>query len=80
MISQFDFAFQGWVSGHAAAATWEPLAFTQKDWRPEFVSPLSEVRHQWGGGTRLVFRDFAEVLEELRPNGPQHQLLRQILF
>jgi hypothetical protein len=64
MISQFDFAFQGWVSGHAAAATWEPLAFTQKDWRPEFVSPLSEVRHQWGGGTRLVFRDFARATDE----------------
>jgi hypothetical protein len=64
MVSQFDFAFQRWVSGHAASATWEPLSFEEKDWCPEFVSPLGSVKSQWRGGTRLVFRDFARATDE----------------
>jgi hypothetical protein len=64
MVAQFDFAFQRWVSGHAARATWAPLGFTEKEWVPEFVAPLSAVRHQWRGGTRLVFRDIARATDE----------------
>jgi len=64
MVSQFDFAFQRWVSGHAASATWEPLSFADKDWCPEFVSPLDAVKRHWQGGTRLVFRDFARATDE----------------
>jgi hypothetical protein len=64
MVAQFDFAFQRWVSGHAARATWEPLSFAEKDWCPEFVAPLDAVRHRWQGGTRLVFRDIARATDE----------------
>jgi hypothetical protein len=64
MVSQFDYAFQRWVSGHAVRATWESLAFTDKDWCPEFVAPLDAVRHQWQGGTRLVFRDITNATNE----------------
>jgi hypothetical protein len=64
MVTQFDFAFQRWVSGHAAKATWAPLGFAEKDWCPEFVTPLDAVRHRWQGGTRLVFRDIARATDE----------------
>jgi hypothetical protein len=64
MIGPFDFAFQRWVTGHAARATWQPLSFAQKDWSPEFVAPVTAVKHQWQGGTRLVFRDFARATDE----------------
>ena len=64
MVSQFDFSFQRWVSGHAASATWEQVPFAEKDWYPEFVSPLDAVPRQWQGGTRLVFRDFARATDE----------------
>jgi hypothetical protein len=64
MVAAFDFAFQRWVSGHAARATWEPLEFVGKDWHPEFVAPLNEVKHKWKGGTRLVFRDITNSTNE----------------
>jgi hypothetical protein len=64
MVAAFDFAYQRWVSGHAARAKWQPLDFADKDWCPEFVAPLDAVRHQWQGGARLVFRDFARATDE----------------
>ena len=64
MVAPFDFAFQQWVSGHAVRATWQPLDFSNKDWHPEFVSPLDAVRRTWGGGTRLVFRDITNATNE----------------
>jgi hypothetical protein len=64
MVAPFDFAFQRWVSGHAVRATWQPLAFADKDWYPEFVAPLDAVRRQWQGGTRLVFRDITNATNE----------------
>ena len=64
MVAQFDFAYQRWVAGHAASATWEPLSFSDKKWLPEFVSPLDTVKRQWKGGTRLVIRDFARATDE----------------
>jgi hypothetical protein len=64
MVAPFDFAFQRWVSGHANRAVWHPLDFTEKDWFPEFVSPLNLVKHLWRGGTRLVFRDITNATNE----------------
>ena len=64
MVAPFDFAFQRWVSGHAVRAVWEPLAFGNKGWYPEFVSPLEEVKRPWRGGTRLVFRDISNATNE----------------
>lgn len=64
MMAQFDFCFQGWLSGHGKQSKWEQLDFQSKLWRPEFVSPLSRVRHQWKGGTRLVFRDITIATNE----------------
>ena len=64
MISQYDFAYQKWLSGHGNHANWEPMAFSQKSWLPEFVMPLENARHRWNGGTRLVFRDITNATNE----------------
>jgi hypothetical protein len=64
MVAPFDFAFQRWVSGHGNTAVWDPLNFSEKDWHPEFISPLNLSARVWRGGTRLVFRDITNATNE----------------
>ncbi len=58
MIFHFDFAYQGWESGHGASSTWPFIPFDDKSIRPRFLVEPSAVTD---GVTKLkvVFRSVA---------------------
>lgn len=43
MIFHFDFAYQGWESGHGASSTWPFLSFDNKSIRPRFLVEPSAI-------------------------------------
>ena len=42
----------------------ENISFNEKDWLPEFIMPIGNLKHRWRGGIRLVCRDVTNPVNE----------------